>query len=156
MVPTGQEPTLEERRERKKSQNRLNQRARRQRIKDQEDTDTKTQKKPFRIERWRLDDGPGSSLQTSRPVVLTSETAANDRHVLDHGTTQLLQPQKCSESRGKLHQRRSRSAPTPRLLNRMRNRGASTHSPNNANRPFTNTASNEHPTSYLDGHASVP
>lgn len=40
-----------------------------------------------------MDDGLGSSLQTSRPVILTSETAANDRHVLDHGTTQLLQPQ---------------------------------------------------------------
>ncbi|EXK75869.1 hypothetical protein FOQG_19367 [Fusarium oxysporum f. sp. raphani 54005] len=93
MVPTGQKPTLEERRERKKLQNRLNQRARRQRIKDQEDTDTKTKKKPFRIERWRLDDGLGFLLQTSRPVVLTSETAANDRQVLDHGTTQLLQPQ---------------------------------------------------------------
>ncbi|KAK2684537.1 hypothetical protein QWA68_016811 [Fusarium oxysporum] len=87
MVPTGQKPTLEERRERKKLQNRLNQRARRQRIKDQEDTDTKTQKKHFRIQRWRLDDGLGFSLQTSRPVVLTSETAANDRQVLNHGAT---------------------------------------------------------------------
>jgi hypothetical protein len=38
-----------------------------------------------------LDDGLGFSLQTSRPVVLTSETAANDRQVLDHGTTQRLQ-----------------------------------------------------------------
>uniref|UniRef100_A0A0B7KSD8 BZIP domain-containing protein n=1 Tax=Bionectria ochroleuca TaxID=29856 RepID=A0A0B7KSD8_BIOOC len=93
MVPTNQKPTVEERRERKKLQNRLNQRARRQRIKDQEDTDTKTQKNPFRIERWRLDSGLGLSMQTSRPLVLTSDTAANDRQALDHGTTQPLQPQ---------------------------------------------------------------
>ncbi|SPJ88962.1 uncharacterized protein FTOL_12857 [Fusarium torulosum] len=93
MVHTGQKPTLEERRERKKLQNRLNQRAHRQRIRDQEDTDTKTQKKPFRIERWRLDDGLGFSLQTSRPVVLTSETTANGRQALEYGTTQLIQPQ---------------------------------------------------------------
>ncbi|KAH6983783.1 hypothetical protein EDB80DRAFT_735383 [Ilyonectria destructans] len=99
MVPTSQKPTVEEQRERKKLQNRLNQRARRQRIRDQEDTDTKTQKNPFRIERWRLDNGLGLSMQTSRPLVLTSDTAANDRQALNHGTTQPLQPQKAKVSR---------------------------------------------------------
>lgn len=39
-----------------------------------------------------MDDGLGFLLQNSRPAVLTSETAANDRQVVDHGTTQLLQP----------------------------------------------------------------
>ncbi|KAH6953565.1 hypothetical protein DER45DRAFT_576064 [Fusarium avenaceum] len=93
MVPDGRNSTLEERRERKRLQNRLSQRMRRQRIKDHRDSNPETQKRAFRIQRWRLDDGLGFLLQNSRPAVLTSETDANDRQVIDHGTTEVVQPQ---------------------------------------------------------------
>lgn len=62
-------------------------------MKDNRDTSTETQRKPFRIQRWRLDDGLSFSLQTSRPGALTSEAAANDQQAINHGTIQLLQPQ---------------------------------------------------------------
>ncbi|KAH8742252.1 hypothetical protein F5883DRAFT_597340 [Diaporthe sp. PMI_573] len=88
-----QKSIVEERKDRKKLQNRLNQRARRQRIKDQENAGTKSQRGPFRIERWRLDDGLSLSTQTSQPIVLASETAANDGQALDHGSNQPLKPQ---------------------------------------------------------------
>ncbi|KAL5603467.1 hypothetical protein FOVSG1_006217 [Fusarium oxysporum f. sp. vasinfectum] len=51
MVATGQETTAEERKERRKLQNRLNQRARRQRVKESNPTSLEL---PYRIDRWRL------------------------------------------------------------------------------------------------------
>lgn len=40
-----------------------------------------------------MDDGLGFLLQNYRPTVLTSETDANDQQIIDHGTTQVVQPQ---------------------------------------------------------------
>ncbi|KPM38318.1 hypothetical protein AK830_g8245 [Neonectria ditissima] len=48
--------TAEERKERKRIQNRVNQRARRQRLKAEEDANPKTHKHPYRVDRWRLPD----------------------------------------------------------------------------------------------------
>ncbi|KAJ3545399.1 hypothetical protein NM208_g2529 [Fusarium decemcellulare] len=52
--------TAEERKERKKLQNRANQRARRQRLRDEEDPDPKA-RHPYRVSRWRLNDDPSPS-----------------------------------------------------------------------------------------------
>ncbi|KAH6719649.1 hypothetical protein BKA61DRAFT_628703 [Leptodontidium sp. MPI-SDFR-AT-0119] len=64
--------------ERKRLQNRVNQRARRQRMKEQADAVPKTRKAhktPYRVESWRLVQRPCLSTQTSRPAPLQSNTA---------------------------------------------------------------------------------
>ncbi|WYZ36163.1 hypothetical protein EsH8_XI_000046 [Colletotrichum jinshuiense] len=91
MKVTDHNPAAEERKERKRLQNRLNQRAHRQRIKDEADANPKTQKTPYRIERWRLVHRPHLSTQTSWSAVPNSGHAADDQHVLEHGHSQPLQ-----------------------------------------------------------------
>ncbi|KAH7146772.1 hypothetical protein B0J13DRAFT_664375 [Dactylonectria estremocensis] len=61
MLSASQRFAAEERKERKSVQNRLNQRARRQRIRDKEDNGAK----PFRVGRWRLGEDTGPSIKTS-------------------------------------------------------------------------------------------
>ncbi|RSL87977.1 hypothetical protein CDV31_016165 [Fusarium ambrosium] len=56
MMGTTSKPTAEERKERKRLQNRINQRARRQRLRDQ--SGTHSQRGPYQVNRWRLDEGP--------------------------------------------------------------------------------------------------
>ncbi|KAH7024219.1 hypothetical protein EDB80DRAFT_699321 [Ilyonectria destructans] len=78
MLSTNRQLTAEERKERKRVQNRLNQRARRQRVRDEE-TDTT---KPFRVQRWRLG-GDSSPLTRSEPhATHSSEHTANDGQAL--------------------------------------------------------------------------
>ncbi|RYP51314.1 hypothetical protein DL768_003318 [Monosporascus sp. mg162] len=103
---------VEERKERKRLQNRLNQRAHSkidcqvpptcclsssltaplgQRIKDEADANPKTHKNPYHIERWRLVQPPRLSTQTSRPVVTSSGPPTNDPQVFEHENSQPLQ-----------------------------------------------------------------
>ncbi|KAH7378015.1 hypothetical protein BKA64DRAFT_698411 [Cadophora sp. MPI-SDFR-AT-0126] len=91
MTVTGHNAAVEERKERKRLQNRLNQRAHRQRIRDEADANPKPRKAhktPYRIESWRLVQRPYHSTQTSRPAVPDSEHATNDQQVLEHGHSQ--------------------------------------------------------------------
>ncbi|KAH7116450.1 hypothetical protein EDB81DRAFT_848417 [Dactylonectria macrodidyma] len=90
MLSPSQQLAAEERKERKRLQNRLNQRARRQRVnKDKENGSTK----PFRVERWRLgeDVGPWIQAQTSAHIVHGSEHAASDGQALRHAEHPTLQ-----------------------------------------------------------------
>ncbi|KAK7420806.1 hypothetical protein QQX98_002610 [Neonectria punicea] len=70
MQSASQNLTAEERKERKRIQNRLNQRARRQRLKAEEDATPKNQKHPYRVDRWRLPD-PSVSTDTSKSTTDT-------------------------------------------------------------------------------------
>ncbi|KAH7166460.1 hypothetical protein EDB81DRAFT_713027 [Dactylonectria macrodidyma] len=78
MLSTSQRLTAEERKERKRFQNRLNQRARRQRVKDREADTTKL----FWVERWRLGEDSSPSTQKPPHVVNSSEDIANDGQAL--------------------------------------------------------------------------
>ncbi|KAH7230212.1 uncharacterized protein BKA55DRAFT_583607 [Fusarium redolens] len=82
---------VEERRERKRLQNRLNQRAHRQRIKDEADAHPKSHKPdktPYHIDCWRLVQHPRLSAQASRPAVLSSGQAINYQQIPKHGDSQ--------------------------------------------------------------------
>ncbi|KAL6411028.1 hypothetical protein AUP68_07464 [Ilyonectria robusta] len=87
MLSASQRLAAEERKERKRVQNRLNQRARRQRAKDKEGNSAK----PFRVDRWRLGEDSGPSTQTSPHDVHGSEHVANDGQALRHAKCPTLQ-----------------------------------------------------------------
>ncbi|EWZ43383.1 uncharacterized protein FOBCDRAFT_316413 [Fusarium oxysporum Fo47] len=103
MLSASQKLTAEERKERKRVQNRLNQRARRQRVKDEEDNSAK----PFRVGRWRLDGdaGPSTRTRTSPHVVRSS------KHVVNEGQALLPAERSALQSLTKVSDTTSRAPP---------------------------------------------
>lgn len=62
-------------------------------MRDQEDASTKSQRRPFRIERWRVNGGLGELTRTSQqPINRNAEPAANDGQVRNRGSNESLNP----------------------------------------------------------------
>lgn len=86
MSSAGQKRTAEDRKEQKRIQNRLNQRARRQRLKAEEEANGKTQKHPYRVDRWRLPDPsvsapPKSISSNSGSIIIPDTTRINESQI---------------------------------------------------------------------------
>ncbi|KAH7140236.1 hypothetical protein B0J13DRAFT_596540 [Dactylonectria estremocensis] len=88
MLSATQILTAEDRKDRKRLQNRLNQRARRQRVNKDKDNSSA---KPFRVDRWRLGEEAGPWIQTSPRFIDSSEHVADDREALRHADRPTLQ-----------------------------------------------------------------
>ncbi|KAM6511393.1 Hypothetical protein NCS54_01402100 [Fusarium falciforme] len=86
MGPTSQH-TADERKERKRLQNRINQRARRQRLRDQ--NGTHNQRGPYQVNRWRLDESPALPEPTPKAPDTSSRDHAT-KSISDHADGQTL------------------------------------------------------------------
>ncbi|KAH6867795.1 hypothetical protein B0T10DRAFT_419351, partial [Thelonectria olida] len=88
MVGSSHRLTAEERKERKRSQNRINQRAHRHRVKEQQEDNSKNQKLAYRVNRWRITECPAP--ESSRPDTPRPGKSARSRPHLHNGNGQVM------------------------------------------------------------------
>ncbi|KAF4973197.1 hypothetical protein FSARC_449 [Fusarium sarcochroum] len=93
MVTANQDVHAQVRRDRKRAQNRLNQRARRERIKIEEDKTLKPGKRPFRVGRWRIGIDATSNVlkQPHQSHTKSDDEYIHDRHSSVSGSDGTLQ-----------------------------------------------------------------